>query len=121
MAFSGSSFPRRSQKLFYQFFKLVDRRVRVFELIIKLVEVKGIVDRRGRELKPHHTSEMVQFDTLANLMGHKDTRMTRRYAHIGLTHLASAISQLEKSYGEIITKLSQSKEKELPETGNSLI
>jgi len=63
----------------------------------------------------------VDLDTLADLMGHKDTRMTRRYAHIGPTHLASAISQLEKSYGEIITNLSQSKEKELPETGNSMI
>ncbi len=61
----------------------------------------------------------VDLDTLADLMGHKDTRMTRRYAHIGPKHLASAISQLEKSYGAISTTLSQSKEKELPETGNS--
>jgi hypothetical protein len=28
-----------------------------------------------------------------------DTRMTRRYAHIGPKHLASSIRQLEKSYG----------------------
>jgi len=55
----------------------------------------------------------VDLDTLADLMGHKDTRMTRRYAHIGPAHLARAISQLEKSYGEISTKLAQSKEKEL--------
>jgi hypothetical protein len=61
----------------------------------------------------------VDLDTLADLMGHKDTRMTRRYAHIGPNHLASAISQLEKSYGEVITFLSQSKEKVLPETGSS--
>jgi integrase len=63
----------------------------------------------------------VDLDTLADLMGHKDTRMTRRYAHIGPAHLASAISQLEKSYMEISTNLAQSKEKELPETGNSMI
>jgi hypothetical protein len=29
-----------------------------------------------------------------------DTRMTRRYAHISRAHIASAIGQLEKSYGE---------------------
>jgi integrase len=50
----------------------------------------------------------VDLDTLADLMGHKDKRMTRRYAHIGPKHLASAISQLEKSF---ITFLSHSKEK----------
>jgi len=55
----------------------------------------------------------VDLDTLADLMGPKDTRMTRRYAHIGPKHLASAISQLEKSYGEISTNLAQSNEKEL--------
>jgi integrase len=63
----------------------------------------------------------VDLDTLADLMGHKDTRMTRRYAHIGPKHLATAISQLEKSYGEIITFLSHSTEKELPDSGNSSI
>jgi integrase len=55
----------------------------------------------------------VDIDTLADLMGHKDTRMTRRYAHIGPAHLANAIGQLEKNYEKIITNLSQSKEKEL--------
>jgi integrase len=42
----------------------------------------------------------VDIDTLANFMGHEDTRMTRRYAHISPAHIASAIGQLEKSYGE---------------------
>ncbi len=55
----------------------------------------------------------VDLDTLADLMGHKDTRMTRRYAHISPKHLANAISQLEKSYGEFSTNLAHSKEKEL--------
>ncbi len=55
----------------------------------------------------------VDLDTLADLMGHKDTRMTRRYAHIGPKHLAHAISQLEQSYGEFSTNLAQSKEKGL--------
>jgi integrase len=55
----------------------------------------------------------VDLDTLADLMGHKDTRMTRRYAHIGPKHLANAIDQLEKSYGEFSTNLAQSNEKGL--------
>ena len=51
----------------------------------------------------------VDIDTLADLMGHKDTRMTRRYAHISPAHLASAIGLLEKSYSGISTNLAQSK------------
>jgi hypothetical protein len=46
-------------------------------------------------------------------MGHKDTRMTRRYAHIGPQHLADAVAQLEKSYLKFGTISEQSKEKEL--------
>jgi integrase len=61
----------------------------------------------------------VDLDTLADLMGHKDKRMTRRYAHIGPKHLASAIGHLEKSYGDISTFLSQSKKKSYRKTGNS--
>jgi hypothetical protein len=40
-----------------------------------------------------------------------DTRMTRRYTHIGLKHLASAISQLEKSHGEVSINFSTVKRK----------
>lgn len=54
----------------------------------------------------------MELDTLADLMGHKDTRMTRRYARIGPKHLANAIGRHEKSYGEISTNLAQSTEKE---------
>ncbi len=55
----------------------------------------------------------VDLDTLADLMGHKDTRMTRRYAHIGPQHLADAVAQLEKSYLKFGTISEQSNEKEL--------
>ena len=34
----------------------------------------------------------VDLDTLADLLGHKDTRMTRRYAHITPAHLRKAVS-----------------------------
>jgi hypothetical protein len=61
----------------------------------------------------------IDLDTLADLMIHNNTRMTQRYAHIGPAYLASAGSKLEKSYEGISTNLAQSKEKELPGTGNS--
>jgi hypothetical protein len=63
----------------------------------------------------------VDLDTLADLIVHNNTRMTWRYAHIGPAYLTSASSKLDKSYGGISTNLAQSKEKELPETGNSYI
>jgi hypothetical protein len=44
-------------------------------------------------------------------MGHKDTRMTRRYAHITPVHLRGAVGLLEKSYEEFSPILAQSKEK----------
>lgn len=55
----------------------------------------------------------VDIDTLADLMGHKDTRMTRRYAHIGPTHLASAVGLLEQSYQRFSTNLAQATKKGL--------
>lgn len=45
----------------------------------------------------------VDIDTIADLLGHKDTRMTRRYAHITPVHLNKAIGCLENSYKEFIT------------------
>lgn len=59
----------------------------------------------------------LDLDTLADLMGHKDTRMTRRYAHITPAHLKKAVEQLEKGYGDFITILAQSKKKEVNHSG----
>ncbi len=62
----------------------------------------GIEDLRFHDLRHCFASwnrqAGVDIDTLADLMGHKDTRMTRRYAHIGPVHLASAVGKLEESY-----------------------
>ncbi len=75
----------------------------------------GIDDFRFHDLRHCFASwnrqAGVDLDTLADLMGHKDTRMTRRYAHIGPKHLHVAIQQLELSYQEISTNLAQSNEK----------
>jgi hypothetical protein len=40
-------------------------------------------------------------------MGHKDTKMTMRYAHITPVHLTKAIGLLEKSYSEFSTNLAR--------------
>lgn len=73
----------------------------------------GIEDFRFHDLRHCFASWNRQagldLDTLADLMGHKDTRMTRRYAHITPGHLSTAIERLEKSYEKnAITNLSRS-------------
>lgn len=87
---------------------------RAFKESLKMAEIE---DFRFHDLRHCFASwnrqAGVDLDTLADLMGHKDTRMTRRYAHIGPKHLANAINQLENSYGEFSTNLAQSKEKGL--------
>lgn len=46
-------------------------------------------------------------DTLAELMGYKDTLITKRYAHITPVPLRKAVGLLEKSYSEYSTNLAQ--------------
>jgi integrase len=79
----------------------------------KTLEGVGIEDFRFHDLRHCFASwnrqAGVDLDTLADLMGHKDTRMTRRYAHIGPMHLAKAVGLLEKSYSTFSTNLAQPK------------
>ncbi|MCR4286544.1 MAG: tyrosine-type recombinase/integrase [Deltaproteobacteria bacterium] len=76
------------------------------------LEKAGIEDFRFHDLRHCFASwnrqAGVDIDTLADLMGHKDTRMTRGYAHINQAHLAGAIGKLEESYREFSTFLEQS-------------
>lgn len=73
----------------------------------RALEKAGIEDFRFHDLRHCFASwnrqAGVDIDTLADLMGHKDTRMTRRYAHIGPVHLTNAVGLLEKSYHNFIT------------------
>lgn len=46
-------------------------------------------------------------DTLAELMGYKDTLITKRYAHITPVPLRKAVELLKKSYSEYSTNLAQ--------------
>ena len=80
-----------------------------FKKALKCVEIE---DFRFHDLRhcfaSWHRQSGVDLDTLAELMGHKDTRMTRRYAHITPVHLRKAVELLEKSYSEYSTNLAQS-------------
>ena len=71
----------------------------------------GVKDFRFHDLRHCFASwnrqAGVDLDTLADLMGHKDTRMTRRYAHITPLHLKKAVGLLDDSYLNAITKQSQ--------------
>ncbi len=75
--------------------------------IKKALDLAGIEDFRFHDLRHCFASwnrqAGVDIDTLADLMGHKDTRMTRRYAHITPVHLTSAVGLLEESYHDFIT------------------
>ncbi|MBI1912832.1 MAG: site-specific integrase [Deltaproteobacteria bacterium] len=92
-------------------------KMEVHRAFKEALEKAGIEDFRFHDLRHCFASwnrqAGVDLDTLADLMGHKDTRMTRRYAHIGPVHLASAVGLLEKSYKAFSTNLAQSNEKGL--------
>ncbi|MBZ0107370.1 MAG: tyrosine-type recombinase/integrase [Candidatus Scalindua rubra] len=82
---------------------------KVYRLFKKSLECAGIEDFRFHDLRHCFASwnrqAGVDIYTLAELMGHKDTKMTMRYAHITPAHLTKAIGLLEKSYHNSSTKL----------------
>ena len=86
-------------------------KVKIERAFKKALTSAGIEDFRFHDLRHCFASwnrqAGVDIDTLADLMGHKDTRMTRRYAHISPVHLANAVGLLEKSYQEFSTNLAQ--------------
>lgn len=94
---------------------------RVYRGFKRAAKSAGIEDLRFHDLRHCFASwnrqAGVDIDTLADLMGHKDTRMTRRYAHITPVHLRNAVDLLEKSYQNSVTIQSQSQKKELAVEG----
>lgn len=77
----------------------------------------GINDFRFHDLRHCFASwnrqAGVDIDTLADLLGHKDTRMTRRYAHVTQASLRAALGKLDKCYLENSTNLAQFNKKGL--------
>lgn len=95
-------------------------KMEVHRAFRKALEAAGIEDFRFHDLRHCFASWNRQagmdIDTLADLMGHKDTRMTRRYAHIGPVHLSEAIKRLEENYRLYVTNTSQTATKGLQHT-----
>ncbi len=80
----------------------------VYRVFKKSLERAGIEDFRFHDLRHCFASwnrqAGVEIETLAELMGHKDTKMTMRYAHITQVHCTKAIGLLDKSYNEYLAQ-----------------
>jgi integrase len=75
----------------------------------KTLKAAGITNFHFHDLRHCYCSYLrqqgVDLHTIATLAGHKDLRMTKRYAHLNVDNLRDAIAKLES-----ITNLSQSEE-----------
>jgi len=94
--------------IFYDVEGNVYNKMKVNRAFKRALKGAGIEDFRFNDLRHCFASWSrqagVSLDTLADMMGHTDSRMTRRYAHITYGHLTNATSLLEKSYEESGTK-----------------
>jgi integrase len=76
--------------------KLYDRKVQ--RAFTKVLQKAGITNFRFHDLRHTFASYLrqrkVDLYTISKLLGHKDTRMTKRYSHLNVDNLREAVSKL---------------------------
>ncbi len=89
---SGHVFHDSGQKLYY---------VKVQRAFANVLKRAKISDFRFHDLRHTFASYLTQrgidLHTIATLVGHKDLRMTKRYAHLDVESLRNAISRLDRA------------------------
>ncbi|MFI5304560.1 MAG: site-specific integrase [Nitrospiria bacterium] len=91
----------KSEYVFFRDGKPISK-MQVNRAFRKACELAEISDFRFHDLRhcfaSWHKQAGIKIETLADLLGHSDTRMTLRYAHIGQVDLANATEKLENFY-----------------------